>query len=88
MTPDLDPSFVRLLQRSLGGAAEAEPLHPDADLRALGLDSMGIIGLLVDLEEEFGVSFPDHALTFATFATPRTLWSALAELRSPVDGLA
>lgn len=35
-----------------------EDLDPDASLEALGLDSMGTIDLMFQVEDEFGVTFP------------------------------
>jgi acyl carrier protein len=48
-------------------------LGPDTDLRDLGLDSMVAIDLLLDLEESFGITFPDEAIRADTFRTPRSL---------------
>ena len=39
----------------------ARGLDPDADIfEALGIDSMGALDLLTDLEEAFGVEIPDY----------------------------
>ena len=55
-------------------------LTPDRRLADLGLDSLATVGLLVDVEESFGVEFPDEALTADTFATAASLWSVVAGL--------
>ncbi|MEU5306062.1 acyl carrier protein [Streptomyces noursei] len=57
-----------------------QALEPDDSLPRLGLDSMGTVGLLVELEETFAVTIPDEDLTAATFATPATLWTTLSGL--------
>ncbi|WP_406492334.1 phosphopantetheine-binding protein [Streptomyces sp. NBC_00846] len=59
--------------------AEASELAPADDLAALGLDSMGVVQLLAELEDTFGVELPDEALTEETFATVGSLWGAVAE---------
>jgi acyl carrier protein len=54
---------------------------PPTDLLAdHGLDSMGTVTLLVALEEEFAVTFPDDLLVPETFATAGSLWTALSGL--------
>lgn len=51
-------------------------LAPDADLFALGFDSMGIMQLIVAIEELFGARVPAEAVTQGNFRTP----SRIAEL--------
>lgn len=55
------------------------PLDPDMSLIELGIGSMEIVTLIVDLEDTFGSQLPEPMLTPATFATPGTLWAALVE---------
>lgn len=45
-------------------------LEPGADLFALGLDSMGIMQLLMTIEQSFGVRVPDRAVTQDNFRSP------------------
>lgn len=78
----LDPDFVSLLRPFLRFAGE-EPITADSRLRELGLDSMRAIELLFALEDGFGVSLPDEALSEATFATAGSLWGVVAELLDP-----
>lgn len=61
----------------------AAPADPDTDLRQAGLDSMGIVGLLVDVETAFGVRFADEDITPATFASVRALHGVIARCRQP-----
>jgi len=56
------------------------PLAPDDSLPELGLDSMGTVSVLVELEQAFSVTFSDELLVPDTFATPGNLWSALSAL--------
>lgn len=72
-------TFEKLLKPHLPFAADG-PLEPGDDLAGLGLDSMSIVQLLADIEDEFGVELPDDILNEATFATVGSLWQALAEL--------
>ncbi|WP_320065730.1 phosphopantetheine-binding protein [Micromonospora sp. RTGN7] len=59
--------------------AEGGELAPTDDLAALGLDSMGVVQLLADLEDRYGLELPDERLTEETFATVGSLWTTVAE---------
>jgi acyl carrier protein len=74
-----DETFERLVRSQLSGKP-AGPLRADDDLTLRGLDSMRTVALLVELEQEFGITFPDEWLVPATFATPDALWSAVCRL--------
>ena len=63
--------------------ADGEELSDGDDLAALGLDSMGIVRLLADLEEEFGIEVPDELITEDSFATAGSLWQAVGGLIPP-----
>lgn len=44
-------------------------LDPDAPLVDMGIDSTGIMSLVVGIEERFDIEIPDHDITTATFGT-------------------
>ncbi|AUS82036.1 phosphopantetheine-binding protein [Actinoalloteichus sp. AHMU CJ021] len=73
--------FEALVRQYLPLLPADDPLLGDRRLIDLGLDSMSTVGLLVDLEQEFEVEFPDEALTAETFGTAESLWVVLAGLR-------
>lgn len=73
--------FQEILRPHLPYAVEEE-LGPDDDLAALGLDSMGVVQLLADIEGGYDVELPDEILNEATFATVGSLWGALSTLVS------
>jgi acyl carrier protein len=50
-----------------------EPLLPDSDLFALGLDSLAVMHLHLHLEREYGVSLAPALVTKESFATARKL---------------
>jgi acyl carrier protein len=60
--------------------ADSGTLTAFDELAGLGLDSMGVVRLLVDIEDAYGVQVPDEILDEATFATVGSLWEALAPL--------
>lgn len=77
--PTRDNAF-RVVRDHLPFLAAADPLPPDASLRELGLDSLAAIDLLLDLEQTFGVVFPDELLTEDTFRTATSIASAVVRL--------
>lgn len=75
-----DQQFEEVIRGHLAFLPAEEPLGTDSSLRDLGLDSMGTVELLGTLENVYGVRFVDDALNAETFATPGSLWKALATL--------
>jgi acyl carrier protein len=73
---DLEP----ILRRHLTLLAADAELAEDADLAELGLDSMTAINLMLDLEQGFGVRFPDEMLDPEVFRSPRRLAEAIHAL--------
>ncbi|MFC9249581.1 acyl carrier protein [Streptomyces sp. NPDC057136] len=76
-----DQQFEEIIRSSLPFLPADEQLLPDLDLRDHGLDSLGIVELLVSLEGGYEVKFVDDALTAETFSTPGVLWKTLSGLR-------
>jgi acyl carrier protein len=76
----LDAKFESTLRNFLPFLDVSEALTPDMSLRDLGLDSMGVVELLADLESGYDVRFRDEALTMETFATPGVLWGVLSSM--------
>jgi acyl carrier protein len=74
--------FEEILRRHLP-MAKAE-IGDDDLLADLGLDSMAVVVLLVDLEDSFEVEFPDDLLSVEVFGTPRSLWTAVNSLEPSV----
>mgnify|MGYP000034026644 CR=1 FL=1 len=50
-----------------------DPLGPDSDLFALGLDSLALMQLLLHLENRLGRSIPTSNLIHSHFSTPARL---------------
>jgi nodulation protein F len=79
-TAALDGKFESTLRAFLPFLDATEALTPEMSLRDLGLDSMGMVELLADLESGYDVRFRDEALTMETFATPGVLWGVLSSM--------
>lgn len=73
---------IRALLERIGEFPTGADVLPDgADLHAAGLSSYGTVELMVAIEAEFGVEFPDALLTRATFGSIEALAAAVASLR-------
>ncbi len=75
-----DATFEDLLRKQLPFLPADTALDADAELRDLGLDSMGSVELLTLLEDAYDVRFVDDMLSLVTFRTPAVLWAALGTL--------
>lgn len=82
MSATWDGRFETVIRSNLQFLEADQPLDPKGSLFDLGLDSMGTIQLLLELEETFEVTFPDEVLTAETFATAGSLWKVLGQLDS------
>ncbi|MBN6053832.1 hypothetical protein JYK22_17965, partial [Nonomuraea sp. RK-328] len=74
------PSQFQSLLRAHLPYADAAELSARDELSGLGLDSMGVVRLLVDIENGYAVELPDELLDESTFATVGSLWQALTTL--------
>ena len=72
---------IRSVLAECGGlAVDAETLAINDDLYAAGLTSHGCVGLMLGLEEQFEVEFPEKLLNRRTF-------ESIAAIRDAVRGL-
>lgn len=51
-------------------------------LADVGLDSMAAIDLVLDIEQAFGVMFPDELLVAETFTTATSLYEVVLKLQN------
>jgi acyl carrier protein len=77
---DWDDRFEQVLRSVLPDLPPTAGLTPDLDLTYAGLTSMGIIQLLVCIEDTYGRSIPDDRLTPRVFSTPGDLWAEVSKL--------
>lgn len=59
----------------------ASSLPEDADLYAAGMSSQASVSIMVALEDEFGVEFPDHMLKRSVFQTIASISAAVREIQ-------
>lgn len=79
-TEQLSEKLLTILCTHLKFADDPQSISANKRLDELGLDSMGAINLLLDLEDSFEISFPDYLLTEETFRTAGTLSQAVQSL--------
>ncbi|MEO7065024.1 MAG: acyl carrier protein [Dokdonella sp.] len=61
-------------------AKDAEAITADADLYQAGMTSHASVNVMLALEGEFDVEFPDHMLTRRVFESIASITSAVDEL--------
>ncbi|MBW2416711.1 MAG: acyl carrier protein [Deltaproteobacteria bacterium] len=66
------------LAETLSGTYDVDPdaIHPQATLADLGLDSLTVVELLFDVEDELGITIPE-GVTFQTLAEAAALMDDL-----------
>lgn len=62
-------------------AQDAATLPEDADLYQAGMTSHASVNVMLALEGEFDIEFPDHLLTRAVFASVGAIRAAVEELQ-------
>ncbi|MEU1763138.1 phosphopantetheine-binding protein [Micromonospora sp. NPDC005652] len=74
--------FEDILSSYLSDQYRSEALDSDIPLATLGIDSMAVVGLMIELETEFEFSFPEEFVNPQTFYTPGSLWSVVSRYAS------
>jgi acyl carrier protein len=67
----------------LSGAAD---LKDDTDLYSLGMTSHATVAVMLALEGEFDIEFPDRLLTRQVFESVQSIARAISELRGKSPG--
>lgn len=80
----MDPSLearIRLVLKQHGRLArDADQLGRDDDLYQAGLSSHGSVNVMLALEAEFDLEFPDRLLTRSSFQSVGAIGASLSEL--------
>ncbi|HAB30346.1 MAG TPA: phosphopantetheine-binding protein [Gemmatimonadetes bacterium] len=59
----------------------SDAISPEATLTELGLDSLTVVELLFDVEDEFGIEVPEERVTFQTLAEAAALVDELVQAK-------
>lgn len=79
------PEFEDVLRRHCRFTTAGAAIAPNASLTELGMDSLQVVELIVDLEDCFEFCIPEPLLTPEVFAGPATIWKAIGPLVSVAD---
>jgi acyl carrier protein len=82
MSAEWTDKFESVLRQHLPRLAPDAQLEPGMQLGDAGLNSLGVVRLLVDIEDTLGVTFPDELIGPDTFATPDSLWNVVGSLET------
>lgn len=78
---DLEERIIQLIRNADVVPPEADLADGESSLWEKGMDSLASVRLLVLVEDEFAVEFPDRLLTRDTFTSVRRLASVIRELK-------
>jgi acyl carrier protein len=74
---------LRVVRLNLASIEDTSEISMDTNLWDLGMDSLDNISIMIALEDEFGIVFPDELLTQDLFASPRRIAEAVCSLAFP-----
>jgi acyl carrier protein len=75
--PNWPADFEQIVRARCARMEASSPLPAEVPLTALGVDSLGMLTLIVQLEETFEVMFPDEALAGDALLTPQSAWATV-----------
>ncbi len=73
--------IIRDKLREVMGIAEIHNVNPDEDLREYGMDSLNAIELVVVLEQEFEIQFPEEDLLVDNLCSIQKLAEIVTKLQ-------
>lgn len=78
VTVPWDSTFEARLRSRLPYLPEGALLAVDTVLATFGLDSLGMVAFVADVEATYGIRLPDEALVPLNFHTPGSAWAMLS----------
>jgi acyl carrier protein len=78
--------LAAVLSSILAKRSIERPVSADDNLREIGLTSLDMINLVISIEAEFGVQFPEAEITPANFRSIRAISTLLATLLNQPSG--
>jgi acyl carrier protein len=77
----MDEKIREIIETHAQLKTSANSLPADADLYAAGMSSQASVSLMVALEDEFGIEFPDRMLKRSVFQSIASIRAALWEIQ-------
>ena len=83
MAASEDMQTIRRILKEHGRLShDIDTLGPESDLYEAGMTSHASVNVMLALEGEFGIEFPDHMLKRSVFESLAAIGAAIGELRS------
>ncbi len=79
-TAPIAETIRRILKEHGRLVGDVETLQGDSDLYQAGMTSHASVNIMLALEGEFDIEFPDHMLTRAVFSSIDSMCTAVLEL--------
>jgi acyl carrier protein len=81
LTSGIDTAAIKsIVLEQIGLTIDPNSLTDTSDLYALGLTSLATVGLMLALEEQFDVEFPESMLGRSTFRSISSIADSIAKL--------
>ncbi len=80
MTTNVDDVIRRVLAEEAKLVVEVSDVLDSDDLQRLGMSSHALVSVMLGLEDELGIEFPDQLLTKTTFGSINSIRSAITSL--------
>ncbi len=75
---EITDRVLAVVRNVLDNNAVVADVHPDSSLVDIGLDSMGMVALMLGVEAEFGITLEQPAITSENFASVRAMEAMIA----------
>lgn len=80
MTDDVTERVYLIVKAHLPAEISAKGFDSDAELQMFGLDSLAVAGVVIGLEEAFGLTLPSERITRESFWSVRTICDTVQDL--------
>lgn len=75
--PSIAETVWEIVDKQLKLSEHSHDLDPADDLWGLGMSSLNSVGLMLAIEDAFGIEFPEKLLNEATFRSVNTIVAAV-----------
>jgi len=75
--------IFRIVERFLAQRSIDRTLHPEDNLRDVGITSLDMVNIVLQVESACGVTIPDREITPANFRSVAAIDSLITSLRRP-----
>jgi acyl carrier protein len=75
------PEFEMIIRKHCRRIGAGVPVDAETSLLQLGVDSMAIVTIVLEIEEAFGISIPDELLAGEDSLMPGRMWEAVEMVR-------